>query len=101
MSKEEIEKEKEAVLKNFVPQKRICHIEITYDMIDRDEKLELAQNILLNLKIVDRPRDADYIVPKVDLDYNWMRSASRNFRKLTRGKLYRKFGEKFVFYKEI
>ncbi len=50
VTEEEIEKEKEAVLNNFVPQKRISHIEITYDTSDREEKLDLAQNILLNLK---------------------------------------------------
>ncbi len=50
VAEEEIEKEKEAVLNNFVPQKRISHIEITYDLNDREEKLDLAQNILLNLK---------------------------------------------------
>jgi hypothetical protein len=77
--------------------------DITGRLIDDLSVEELGYNFkpflsTQNLKIVDRPRDADYIVPKVDLDYNWMRSASRNFRKLTRGKLYRKFGEKFVFY---
>ena len=50
VTEEEIEKEKEAILNNFVPQKRISHIEITYDINDREEKLDLAQNILLNLK---------------------------------------------------
>jgi len=50
VTEEEIEKEKEATLNNFVPQKRISHIEITYDLSDRKEKLDLAQNILLNLK---------------------------------------------------
>ncbi len=50
VAEEEIEKEKEAVLNNFVSQKRISHIEITYDINDREEKLDLAQNILLNLK---------------------------------------------------
>ena len=50
VTEEEIEKEKEAIFNNFVPQKRISHIEITYDLSDREEKLDLAQNILLNLK---------------------------------------------------
>ena len=50
VTEEEIEKEKEAIFNNFVPQKRISHIEITYDINDREEKLDLAQNILLNLK---------------------------------------------------
>ena len=50
VTEEEIEEEKEAFLNNFVSQKRISHIEITYDDSNREEKLELAQNILLNLK---------------------------------------------------
>ena len=49
VTEEEIEKEKEAVLNDFMPQKRISHIEITYDINDREEKLNLAQDILLNL----------------------------------------------------
>ena len=50
ISEEEIEVEKEAVFNNFQNQKRISHIEITYNDIDRDQKLEFIQNILLNLK---------------------------------------------------
>ena len=50
VSEEEIEVEKEAVFNNFQNQKRISHIEITYNDIDRDQKLEFIQNILLNLK---------------------------------------------------
>ena len=50
VTEEEIEEEKEAFLNNFVSQKRISHIEITYDDSNREEKLDLVQNILLNLK---------------------------------------------------
>ncbi len=50
VTEEEIEEEKEAFLNNFVSQKRISHIEITYDNSNREEKLDLVQNILLNLK---------------------------------------------------
>ncbi len=50
ISEEEIEVEKEAVFNNFQNQKRISHIEITYNDSDRDQKLEFIQNILLNLK---------------------------------------------------
>ncbi len=50
VTEEEIEEEKEAFLNNFVFQKRISHIEITYDDSNREEKLDLVQNILLNLK---------------------------------------------------
>ena len=50
LTEEEIEEEKEAFLNNFVSQKRISHIEITYDDSNREEKLDLVQNILLNLK---------------------------------------------------
>ncbi len=49
VSEEEIKEEKEAFLNNFVSQKRISHIEITYENSNREEKLDLAQNILLNL----------------------------------------------------
>ena len=62
--------------------------DITGRLIDDVSVEELGYNFkpflsTQNLKIVNRPLDADYIVPKVDLDYNWMRSAGRNFRKLT------------------
>ena len=50
VTEEEIEEEREAFLNNFVSQKRISHIEITYDDSNREEKLDLVQNILLNLK---------------------------------------------------
>ncbi len=50
VTEEEIEEEKEAFSNNFVSQKRISHIEITYDDSNREEKLDLAQNILFNLK---------------------------------------------------
>ena len=50
VTEEEIEEENEAFLKNFVSQKRVSHIEITYDDSNREEKLDLVQNILLNLK---------------------------------------------------
>ncbi|MDC3150689.1 SurA N-terminal domain-containing protein [SAR86 cluster bacterium] len=50
VTEEEIEEEKEAFLNNFVSQKRVSHIEITYDDNNREEKLDLVQNILLNLK---------------------------------------------------
>ena len=50
VSEEEIEDERKAILNNYQVQKKISHIEITYNDSDRDQKLELIQNILLDLK---------------------------------------------------
>ena len=50
VSEEEIEDERKAILNNYQVQKKISHIEITYNDSDREEKLELIQNILLDLK---------------------------------------------------
>ena len=47
VSEEEIEDERKAILNNYQAQKKISHIEITYNDSDREEKLELIQNILL------------------------------------------------------
>ena len=49
VSDEEILKEQDALDKNYVPQKKVSHIEISYNVNNKEEKLNLAENILFEL----------------------------------------------------
>ena len=49
VSDEEIFKEQDALYKNYLPQKQVSHIEISYNENNREEKLNLAQNVLSEL----------------------------------------------------
>ena len=49
VSDEEILKEQDALDKNYVPQKKVSHIEISYNENNKEEKLNLAENILFEL----------------------------------------------------
>lgn len=49
-SEEEIESEKVAILKNFKPQKRISHIEVSYNENNKASKLKTIKDLLENLK---------------------------------------------------
>ena len=49
VSDEEIFKEQDALYKNYLPQKRVSHIEISYSENNKEEKFSLAENILSEL----------------------------------------------------
>ena len=49
VSDEEILKEQDALDKNYLPQKKVSHIEISYNENNKEEKLNLAENILSEL----------------------------------------------------
>ena len=49
VSDEEILKEQDALDKNYLPQKKVSHIEISYNENNKEEKLNLAENILFEL----------------------------------------------------
>ena len=49
VSDEEIFKEQDALDKNYLPQKRVSHIEVSYNENNKEEKLNLAENILSEL----------------------------------------------------
>ena len=49
VSNEEILKEQDALDKNYLPQKKVSHIEISYNENNKEEKLNLAENILFEL----------------------------------------------------
>ncbi len=49
VSDEEILKEQDALDKNYLPQKKVSHIEISYNKNNKEEKLNLAENILFEL----------------------------------------------------
>jgi parvulin-like peptidyl-prolyl isomerase len=49
ISDEEILKEQDALDKNYLPQKKVSHIEISYDENNKEERLNLAENILSEL----------------------------------------------------
>ena len=49
VSDEEIFKEQDALYKNYLPQKRVSHIEISYNENNKEEKFSLAENILSEL----------------------------------------------------
>ena len=49
VSDEEIFKEQDALYKNYLPQKRVSHIEISYSENNKEEKFSLAENIFSEL----------------------------------------------------